>query len=192
MTQLFDCGECATGCYGRCMKAIVAEMDATVAPVVAQVQQRLQFDEDHKEERQLTIKVGRLERKVTHLKHLVSKARTLNDHYKAVLNVNPMIEHRFDKYLEMKAERERVRGLETRVKEQAALIELLQKEKALKPDAEMIQWRNIRKVVKGLADLCFGSQDDPRWGVAHLAIVNSLSAKDGLDISTLKLEPLSK
>lgn len=58
-------------------------------------------------------------------------------------------------------------------------------------NAEEIQWRNIRKVVRALADLCFGSKDDPRWGIAWISIVNSLTAKDGLDSSTLGLERLT-
>ena len=52
------------------------------------------------------------------------------------------------------------------------------------------QWRNINKVVKALADLCFGDKNHPQWGIAHISIVNSLSAKDGLDVSALNLEPL--
>lgn len=59
------------------------------------------------------------------------------------------------------------------------------------PSLQEIQWRNIRKVVDALADFCFGSQDDPRWGVAHVAIRTSLTAKDGLDVQALKLEPLA-
>lgn len=35
MTKLFDCGECATGCYGRCMRAIVKEMDERNKAIVA-------------------------------------------------------------------------------------------------------------------------------------------------------------
>lgn len=53
-----------------------------------------------------------------------------------------------------------------------------------------IQHRNIKKVVRALADLCFGSKNEPKWGVAWLAIVNSLTAKDGLDWMALRLEPL--
>ena len=32
MTRLFDCGECATGCYGRCMRAIISEMQPVGKP----------------------------------------------------------------------------------------------------------------------------------------------------------------
>ncbi|HET8687512.1 MAG TPA: hypothetical protein VFM18_12730 [Methanosarcina sp.] len=52
-----------------------------------------------------------------------------------------------------------------------------------------IQWRNIKKVVKGLADFCFGSPNDPRYGHYHVMLTTSLTAKDGMDISTLNLEP---
>ncbi|CAB5514575.1 hypothetical protein LMG26857_03634 [Achromobacter anxifer] len=56
--------------------------------------------------------------------------------------------------------------------------------------AEAVQWRNIHKVVNALADFCFGSKDDPRWGVAHIAITQSLTANDGLDVLALGLERL--
>jgi hypothetical protein len=58
--------------------------------------------------------------------------------------------------------------------------------------AEQVQYRNICKTVKALADLCFGSQDHPKYGNCWVAIVNSLSAKDGLDWQALHLEPLPK
>lgn len=57
-----------------------------------------------------------------------------------------------------------------------------------KPLAET-QWRNIRKVVKALADHCFGSPTDPQYGVYHVALTTSLTAKDG--IGHIDLEPLS-
>lgn len=48
---------------------------------------------------------------------------------------------------------------------------------------EEIQWRNIHKVVNALADLadlCFGDPKDPQYGIMHVAITTSLTAKDGL------------
>jgi hypothetical protein len=54
---------------------------------------------------------------------------------------------------------------------------------------EEVQWRNIRKVVKALADHCFGSPDDPKYGLYHVALTTSLTAKDG---PTFQLEPLPK
>lgn len=52
---------------------------------------------------------------------------------------------------------------------------------------EQVQWRNIRKVVKALADHCFGSPDHPQYGTYHVALTTSLTAKDGVDV---QLEPL--
>jgi len=56
------------------------------------------------------------------------------------------------------------------------------------PTLEEIQWRNIKKVVRAIADLCFESKDHPQYGTCHLAVVNSLTAKDGL--GHIELEPL--
>ena len=55
---------------------------------------------------------------------------------------------------------------------------------------EAIQWRNIKKVVKALADFNFGSADDKRWGIAHISLTHSLIAQDGLDVDALGLEPV--
>lgn len=74
------------------------------------------------------IKLGRVRRKL-------GKALKQRDHYKErlhyyeqVISMQPYIERRYKGYLEMKQETERVKNLEARVKEQAALIKLLQKE----------------------------------------------------------------
>ena len=56
--------------------------------------------------------------------------------------------------------------------------------------ANEIQWRNIKKVVRAAADLSFGGKDDPKYGHCWLAVVNSLTASDGIDITALGLEPL--
>jgi hypothetical protein len=56
---------------------------------------------------------------------------------------------------------------------------------------EQTQFRNIRKVVKALADFCFGNPRDPVYGAYHTALTASLTARDGLDISSVGLEPLS-
>lgn len=50
-------------------------------------------------------------------------------YYEKVLSMQPYLKSRYETYIDMKAERERIKGLETRVKEQAALIEFLQKSK---------------------------------------------------------------
>lgn len=55
---------------------------------------------------------------------------------------------------------------------------------------ETIQHRNICKVVRALADLCFESPSHPKYGIMHTAVVNSLTASDGLDWVALNLEPL--
>ncbi len=54
--------------------------------------------------------------------------------------------------------------------------------------ANEIQWRNIRKVVRALADLCFESPEHPKYGTCHTALTTSLTAKDGL--GPIDLEPL--
>lgn len=55
--------------------------------------------------------------------------------------------------------------------------------------AEQVQWRNIRNVVKQLADFCFESKDHPKYGSSWLAITHALTAKDGIQPM---LEPLPK
>lgn len=55
--------------------------------------------------------------------------------------------------------------------------------------AEEVQWKNIKSVVRTLADWAFGSKDDPKYGSCWLAIVNGITCKDGPDF---KLEPLPK
>ena len=56
------------------------------------------------------------------------------------------------------------------------------------PSSEEVQWRNIKHVVRTLADWAFGGKDDPRWGTAWVAMVNGLTAKDG---PTFNLERLA-
>lgn len=60
------------------------------------------------------------------------------------------------------------------------------------PSFEEVQWRNIKHVVKTLADWAFGSKDDPRWGTAWIAIVNGLTAKDGPTFNLESLTPKQK
>lgn len=70
------------------------------------------------------------------------------------------------------------------------MLEETKEEEAVSPSsANEVQWRNIKKVVNALADLCFGSPEHPQWGVAHVALTTSLTSKDGLQI---ELEPLPK
>lgn len=56
---------------------------------------------------------------------------------------------------------------------------------------EAIQWRNIQKVIKELADFCFGGAralGNVSTGAAYVAMTTALTAKDGLNVS---LEPLA-
>lgn len=53
---------------------------------------------------------------------------------------------------------------------------------------EAIQWRNVKKIVKALADWGFGSPNDPDYGHCHVAMTTGLTAKDGPDFSTIGLE----
>jgi hypothetical protein len=53
-----------------------------------------------------------------------------------------------------------------------------------------IQWRNIKKVVRAAADLSFGGPSHKEYGHCWIAIVNTLTEKDGIDIQALGLEPL--
>lgn len=69
------------------------------------------------------------------LRRKLEKAIKQRDHYKQQLNyyqevlaAQPYIERRYRSYLELKQETQRIRDLELRVKEQAALIKLLQKD----------------------------------------------------------------
>ena len=68
----------------------------------------------------------------------------------------------------------------------------LERMKAGEPvaNAQAVQWRNIKKVVKALADLCFESPEHPKYGHCHVAVTTSLTASDGLDVTALRLEPL--
>ena len=74
------------------------------------------------------VKIGRVQRKV-------ARALKQRDHWKAqhdqlrdVLNKFPFIERRHQSLMDRRAEREQLRGLEQRVKEQAALIERMTQE----------------------------------------------------------------
>lgn len=60
------------------------------------------------------------------------------------------------------------------------------------PSSEEVQWRNIKHVVKTLADWAFGSKDDPRWGTAWIAMVSGLTAKDGPTFNLESLTPKQK
>jgi hypothetical protein len=76
----------------------------------------------------LEVKIGRLTRKLAKMKDQRDKARADLAHYAKVISMQPYLESRYNSYEERVAERQRVKDLEARVKEQAALILQLQKE----------------------------------------------------------------
>lgn len=69
--------------------------------------------------------IGRLQKKVAKLQKQRDHYKQQVVHYKEVMDAHPMTEYRYKKYKEMIAEQEYVKALETRVKEQAQLIQLL-------------------------------------------------------------------
>lgn len=73
------------------------------------------------------VKIGRLERKLEKVKKQRDHYKKLCEHYAEVLTKHPHIKTRYNSYNEMIKERERVRALEKRVKEQEQLITLLNK-----------------------------------------------------------------
>jgi ppGpp synthetase/RelA/SpoT-type nucleotidyltranferase len=76
----------------------------------------------------LQIMVGRLQKKVAKLQQQRDYYRQRCEHYREVLSMHPAIEFNHRTYTEQKAERERMRGLEQRVNEQAMLIKKLSRE----------------------------------------------------------------
>jgi hypothetical protein len=69
--------------------------------------------------------IGRLQKRIAKLQQQRAHYRERCELYAAVMSLHPSLEHRHKTVTEQKAERERVRGLEQRVKEQAMLIETL-------------------------------------------------------------------
>ena len=70
--------------------------------------------------------VSRLKRKIAKLLQQRETLTAQVAHYRHVLDVSPFIENSYDRYEDRKREQERVKVLEARVQEQAALIKLLQ------------------------------------------------------------------
>lgn len=68
------------------------------------------------------IAVGRLQKRIAKLQQQRDHFRHQCEVYREVLSLHPALEHRHRTWVEARAERERVRGLEDRIKEQAALI----------------------------------------------------------------------
>ncbi len=69
--------------------------------------------------------IGRLEKRNAKLKQQRDFFRQRCVHYAEVLNLHQSIEVRHRSFTEQMAERERIRGLEQRIKEQALLIQQL-------------------------------------------------------------------
>jgi biopolymer transport protein ExbB/TolQ len=71
------------------------------------------------------VKIGRLEKKIRKLKQQLAASTSLNETYKEVLNNHSWIDRAHKSYKEALEERERIRNLEARVKEQSILIRKL-------------------------------------------------------------------
>lgn len=71
------------------------------------------------------VREGRLLRKIEKLKMQRDHWKKQHDYYAEVISMQPYLERRHKSFTEMKQEIQRVKDLETRVKEQAKLIELL-------------------------------------------------------------------
>jgi hypothetical protein len=73
------------------------------------------------------VRIGRMQKKIDRLKAQRDSIKKDLEHYQEVISMQPYLERRYKNYSEMVTERLRVKDLETRVKEQAKLIQLLQK-----------------------------------------------------------------
>ena len=74
------------------------------------------------------IREGRLLKKIEKLKKQRDHYKQKQEYYAKVISMQPYLERRFETYAEMKEERERVKALEKRVKEQEQLITMMNKE----------------------------------------------------------------
>ena len=72
------------------------------------------------------VRIGRMQKKIDRLKAQRDSIKKDLEHYQEVISMQPYLERRYKNYSEMVTERLRVKDLETRVKEQAKLIQLLQ------------------------------------------------------------------
>ena len=77
-----------------------------------------------------TVRIGRLERKIEKLKQQLAAREELIKEHDEMMERYPHIKGRIDSFTKYKAELQRIRDLEARCKEQAALIILLQKTQA--------------------------------------------------------------
>ena len=74
------------------------------------------------------VREGRLLKKIEKLKNQRDHHKQKREYYAKVISMQPYLERRFETYAEMKQERDRVKALENRVKEQEQLIAALNKE----------------------------------------------------------------
>jgi hypothetical protein len=72
--------------------------------------------------------IGRLRKRIVKLMEQRDSYKNQLEHYKIVVGGDWHIEKRYTRFQDAKNEQQRVRGLETRVKEQEELIKLLRKE----------------------------------------------------------------
>ena len=72
------------------------------------------------------VEIGRLTKKLNKMRDQRDKARADLEHYKRIISIQPYLETRYKTYEDRMAERRRIEELETRVQEQARLIQILQ------------------------------------------------------------------
>lgn len=77
------------------------------------------------------VTIGRLKKRIQKLQTQRDYFKRKVDYYSQVLSMQPHLEPRYKTYLNDKEERARVRELEARCKEQAKLIELLEKQNVI-------------------------------------------------------------
>ena len=74
------------------------------------------------------VTIGRLKKRISKLQEQRDSYKKQLEHYKVVVGSDWRIEQRYNRFQDVKNEHQRVRALETRVKEQEELIKLLRKE----------------------------------------------------------------
>ena len=74
------------------------------------------------------VAIGRLKKKIAKLQNQRDGYKQQLEYYKAVMDKHTYIERNYKAYTEQVKERQRIKGLEARVKEQEELIKLLRKE----------------------------------------------------------------
>jgi hypothetical protein len=74
------------------------------------------------------VTIGRLKKRISKLQEQRDSYKKQLEHYKIVVGGDWHIERRYNKFQDVKNEQQRVRDMETRLKEQEELIKLLRKE----------------------------------------------------------------